>query len=55
MPVIRDIFQGAKHSPFNELVGALKLINTSAKFLSHLLRLRQLGIKFVLRSLMFSI
>jgi hypothetical protein len=53
--VIRDYLQGSKHSPFDELVGALKFISTSAELFSHLLRLRQLGIKFGLRSLMFPI
>jgi hypothetical protein len=37
------------------LVGGLKFISTSAEFLSHLLRLRQLGIKFGLRGLMFTV
>jgi hypothetical protein len=45
----------ARHSPFDMLVGALKFISTSAEFLCHLLRLRQLGVKFGLRCLMFSI
>jgi hypothetical protein len=45
----------ARRSPFDVLVSTLKFIRTSAEFLGHLLRLRQLGIKFGLRGLMFSI
>ena len=53
--MIRDYRQGSKHSPFDELVGTLKFISTSAELFSHLLRLRQFAIKFVLRSLMLPI
>jgi len=54
-PVMKDCSQSTRHSPFDALVGALKFISTSAEFLSRMLRLRQLGIKFGLGSLMLSI